>query len=337
MSSPSSSSLSSLRVAVVGYGSIGRRHVDNLRILGVTRTSIVRRPTGINPAFVPPSDVTVVHSVGDALAAGLDLAIVCNPTNLHVQTAREIIAAGVAVLVEKPLSDDLPAAEFLADEVVRTGAWAGMAYSLRYHPAYRLARETLLAGGIGRVAYAKAWFESYLPGWHPWEDYRQSYAARSDLGGGALPTLDHEIDFLNWCLGRPQCAVGMSANSQTLATDADDVATVTARYSSGVLANAVLSLCRREASRGFEFVGSQGTLRMEFEAGRLQLLTEPERQADVLWQKADYDLNVMYLEMLRDVLSTLTFGNPPPVPLQAGLDALRVATGYRATPGSTTS
>ena len=54
------------------------------------------------------------------------------------------------------------------------------------------------------MLYAKAWFESYLPSWHPWEDYGLSYAARKDLGGGALRTLDHEIDFLELVPGDPR-------------------------------------------------------------------------------------------------------------------------------------
>ncbi|HEV3023028.1 MAG TPA: Gfo/Idh/MocA family oxidoreductase [Pirellulales bacterium] len=328
MDAPPSKPLTSLRVAVVGYGSIGRRHCDNLGRLGVTRRIVVRRPNGANPAFVPPIDAAVVHSSQAALDTGLDLAIVCNPTSQHVETALEFVAEGVGVLVEKPISNDLRNAELLATETLRRRVWAAMAYSLRYHPAYRLAREALLAGRIGRVAYAKAWFEGYLPAWHPWEDYRDSYAARRDLGGGALPTLDHDLDFMNWCLGRPLTSVGLSANSGTLATDADDVALVTARYPSGVIANAVFSLCRREASRGFELIGSQATLRMEFESARLQLLLGSDQHAEVLWHRADYDLNEMYLEMLRDVLAAFAAGLPPPVPLQAGVDALRVAIGH---------
>ncbi len=319
-------SLSSLRVAVVGYGSIGRRHCDNLGKLGVTRRLVVRREAGAEGKLTPPADVTVVHSPEAALASGIDLVLICNPTRCHVDTAMEYVSAGVPVVNPQPISDDLAAAEQLSTAAANGGVWAAMAYSLRYHPAYMLAREMVLAGRIGRVLYAKAWFEGYLPDWHPWEDYHQSYAARRDLGGGALPTLDHELDYFNWCLGAAVSASVRTTNSGALGTDADDMALVTACYPGNTLASAVFSLCRRDRSRGFEFVGSEATLRMQFETARLELLAGQDR-AEVLWHGIGYDLNDMYLEMLRDALTALAGGRPPPVALEAGIEALRLALG----------
>jgi predicted dehydrogenase len=153
--------------------------------------------------------------------------------------------------MEKPISDRSTDARQLAEEASRRGLPACMAYCMRYHPAYAAAHEALRADAIGRVLYAKAWFESYLPAWHPREDYRQSYAARKDLGGGALRTLDHEIDFLNWCLGTPQAVVGSGGRSGALDGDADDHAALLIRYPGGAVATVQLSLCRRDRSRGF--------------------------------------------------------------------------------------
>jgi predicted dehydrogenase len=219
-------------VAVIGYGSIGRRHLANLERLGVGQRWVVRRPEGSNPAFAPPPGVELVHSDQEVIAAGLDLAIICNPTALHVVTAEKYVAAGIPILVEKPLC--APGQEEAAARLVtlahQRGAAAGIAYCLRYHPAYRLAHDIVTSGGLGPLLSAKAWFESYLPDWHPWEDYRQSYAARADLGGGVLPTLDHEIDFMNWCLGDPIEVAGEMRNSGTLGIDVPDTASVFLSY-----------------------------------------------------------------------------------------------------------
>ena len=295
---------------------------------------MVRRSAGAQGAFAPPADVEVVHSAEASFAAGVDLVIVCNPTRCHVDTALKCIAAGVPVLIEKPISDDLAAAEQLSTAAANAGTWAGMAYSLRYHPAYRLARDLLAAGRIGRVLYAKAWFEGYLPNWHPWEDYHQSYAARRDLGGGALPTLDHELDYFNWCFGRAESASGLTANSGALGIDADDIAMVTACYPGITMASAVFSLCRRDRSRGFVFVGSEATLQTQFETARLELLAGNDRPAEVIWHGIGYDVNDMYLEMLQGALNALAGGLPPPVALQAGVDALRLAATASPTAGS---
>ncbi len=313
-------------MAVVGYGSIGQRHLANLEQLGVRRRVVVRRAHGANPAFSPPATALVVHDDDQAIDAGLDAAIICNPTRLHVATAEAYLAAGVPVLIEKPLCavGDEDAAARLVATAARTG---GVAYCLRYHPAYRLAHSVLTSRRLGRLLAAKAWFESYLPDWHPWEDHRQSYAARADLGGGVLPTLDHEIDFLNWCLGEPDRVVGQISNSQTLGIDVPDTARIEIAYAHDVTAEVVLSFCCPQRSRGFEFVGADGALRFDWNEGSLELVSAAgERQA--LWSEGTsaggYELNAMYQELLDDFLLAVQRRSAAPIPLTAALTAAGV-------------
>ena len=266
----------------------------------------------------------MVASDAEAIAAGIDFAVICNPSRFHADTARSYVAAGVPVLVEKPISDRCEDAGQLLEESRGRGTPGCMAYCMRYHPAYSAARQALLAGAIGRLLYAKAWFESYLPLWHPWEDYSQSYAVRKDLGGGALRTLDHEIDFLNWCLGIPETVTGCSRRSGALRGDADDSATVLLGYPSGAMATINLSLCRRDRSRGFEFVGEEGTLRYRWEEERL-LAVAADGNASVLVDHRGYDVNQMYVDLLADFLGIVAGGQSNvAADLQAGIDAIHV-------------
>jgi predicted dehydrogenase len=315
------------RVAVVGYGSIGRRHVENLGRLGVSRPIIIRRPRP-NPAFAPPAWAEVVSSSREAIDRGLDWAIVCVPTSLHVETALEFIESGVPVLLEKPVAHRLDEAERLC-AAARRRASVGMAYCLRWHPAYRLARRVVRSGRLGRLSLAEAWSLSYLPDWHPWEDYRQNYAARRELGGGVLPTLDHEIDFLNWCLSEPRAVRGVSSRSGLLQVDCDDRATLTVDYAGGVTATVTLSMCSPVRRRGFSFQGADGSLSYDFESERLVLAANngPPR---VLFAGQRYDVNDMYLAMLADTLAARSANRRWPVDLAAGLANLRIACQVRS-------
>lgn len=314
-------SVTDLRVAIVGYGSIGRRHCENLGTLGVARRVVVRRSHAANPAFAPPDDAVVVLSVRESIESGVDLAIVCNPTSLHVPTARQYIAAGVPTLIEKPLSADLSAERFVVDADA-SGVPVGMAYCMRYHPAYALAREYIRQGRLGRIQSVKAWFESYLPDWHPWEDFRQSYAARADLGGGVLPTLDHELDFINWCCGLPASSSTTTSRSGKLDIHVDDTAQVVMCYP-GYTAEIKLGFAEPNRRRGFEFIGAEAVLRFSFEQQRLELSCGGKNA--VLWHEPDFDLNTMYFAMLSDAVEAIAAGRPLPVPLRAGLEALRVS------------
>ncbi len=317
-------SIENLRGAIVGFGSIGHRHYQNLVALGTPPPVVVRRPEQRNAVFVPPTGTQVVTSDAEAIAAGIDFAIICNPTRFHADTACRYIAAGIPVLVEKPISDRCEDASQLVEDGIRYGTPGCMAYCMRYHPAYSSARQALLAGAIGRVLYAKAWFESYLPLWHPWEDYAQSYAVRKDLGGGALRTLDHEIDFLNWCLGIPETVTGCSRRSGALHGDADDTAALMLGYPAGVTATLNLSFCRRDRSRGFEFVGERGTLRYRWEEERL-LAVAVDGSVSLLLDHRGYDVNQMYIDLLADFLGIVAGGRGNvAADLQAGIDTIQV-------------
>lgn len=315
-----------LRVAIVGYGSIGRRHYENLGRLGVQQRMLVRTTPRRPGSFADPPDATIYSDLAQLTADQPDLAIVANPTSLHVETARAIIAAGVPVLIEKPLGHDLAQAEALVHDAAARQAAAGMAYPLRYHPAYRLARDYIVQRQLGRILYAKAWFESYLPDWHPWEDYHASYAARRELGGGAALTLDHELDFLNWCLGEAIQGQGWRETA-SLDIDCDDLAMLLLRYPGGIPAQVSLAMCRRDRTRGFEIAGSEATLRYQEPPRRLELLG-PSGASQVLWDGTNYETNKMYLDMLADALAALCSSElrSLPIPLSAGLSALRAAT-----------
>jgi predicted dehydrogenase len=316
--------LQDMSVAVVGYGSIGRRHCDNLAKLGVGRRAVVRRPGTFNPAFTPTDEVRVIRSLQESIQAGIDLALICNSTALHLATAQEYIDAGIPALIEKPLAANLHEAEQFVERAERSGVPVGMAYCLRYHPAYILAREYVRQGNLGTIERVRAWFDSFLPDWHPWEDYRQSYAARAELGGGVLPTLDHEIDFVLWCFGPPHRCSAKSWRSGTLDIDVDDSAKLVLNYPSHV-AQIDLSFGQTERRRGFEFVGNEATLSFSFEQQRLQLVDREKASEQTLWHEPGYDVNEMYLAMLRDALDAIVGGRPMPAPLSAGLDALRIA------------
>lgn len=326
--------LSDFSAVIVGYGSIGHRHAQNLRRLGVEQQIVVRRGTNPNPTFQPPPDARVVTSLEEALAQKPDLAIICTPTSLHAPAAIECLTASVPTLVEKPLADCVQSARQVAELAASTGVPAAMAYSLRYHPVYRAARQRLASGVDGTIRYAKAWFETFLPHWHPWEDYRQSYAARLDQGGGAARTLDHEIDFLNWCLGEPRRASGLAIATGALQSDADDVAALTLEYLGPVAAQLLLSLCRRPPARGFEFVSDAGTLVGNFAACTLEFCP-PDGPVETVWSQPEYDLNDMYLDMLCDVLNDLIRGSGErnSVPVSAGVMTLQVSEACRTPAG----
>ena len=321
------SEFASLSVVVVGIGSIGHRHMRNLLTLGVGRVGAVRRRRP-NPAFEVPSSVEVYHRLEDALAAGFHAAVVCTPTALHARTALPWIRARVPVLLEKPLAASCQDAQCLvqAEQEHRSGSW--MAYCMRFHPAWQLIHRRLRDGTLPAVEYFKLWYESDMTQWHPWEPYRHSYAARADLGGGVLPTLDHEVDLALWCFGQPRRVQGRAFRTW-LDADVPDTCWIDWHYATRPQGLVVLSMARRDRVRVAELVTAQGTLQADLIAGWVRWFPGPKGGGgssgpQTWWHDPHYDWNQMYLELLRAFLRWVQGRGKALVPLQAGWDAWQV-------------
>ena len=320
------SSFSNLRGVVVGLGSIGNRHLNNCLSLGVEQMTVVRRPES-NAQFKVAQGVQTVHSLSDALAEKPDFVIVCNPSHLHAPTAIECLQADTNVLIEKPLGKEFgPSEKKLAEIAKQSDRVCAMAYCMRYHPAYQAAYQSIRDGKIGRCLYAKAWFEGYLPDWHPWEDYKKSYAGLKEQGGGVLRTLDHEMDFLGWVLGPAESAIGSVINTGGIGIEADDLSMYQLRHTGGAHSQVTTAFCRKPQSRGFEFVGSEGVLSFRMEQGQLLQIDHDTNVATEIVDITDYDINQMYVELVKDFLDSVKQGHPSSsLPtLEHGVNCLRI-------------
>jgi predicted dehydrogenase len=226
---------------VIGQGSIGRRHAGNLRDLGYEVVTY--------DPLDPGGAASEIEALRDASAC-----VIASPSSEHSRHARMAIEMGVPALVEKPLA--LNAAE--AGELEALGGDVAVAMNLRFHPGVQRLRDELPSAG--RVLRADVWCGSWLPGWRPGTDYRESYSARADLGGGVLLDAIHEIDYLTWLCGPVVAVQATLARVSELEIDVEDTALLTLQMASGALATVALDYYDRTYHRGARIVGSESTL-----------------------------------------------------------------------------
>ncbi|QGJ69047.1 Hypothetical protein PBC10988_7120 [Planctomycetales bacterium 10988] len=314
-----------LRILILGLGSIGSRHLRNLKQLGVDTIGIVRRSHN-NPFFSNPEEVNIYTSLEDALSDTWDLAIVCTPTSDHLAQAEILMKAGLPFLMEKPLASTFQEAKrFDSLNKIKSVPW-GMLYCLRYHPAYQKCLRSLNQNLIGKIVTARFWFETDVRTWHPWEDYRSSYAVRSELGGGILPTLDHEIDYLFALWGEAQKISGIQGKSGILEADVCDWTSIAFQFPHPVQLQ--MSYASPAFSRGFSILGTEGQLTFDWKTNQLLLTTYDSQtkgvDEQVLWQQPEFDVNTMYLAMMEDCLQTFIETRTFPIASETGLQTLEV-------------
>lgn len=318
-----------MKILIAGFGSIGRRHFHNLLALG--ERDIVFYRTG--RSTLPDSelqDFTVETSLDAALAHAPQAVIIANPTALHLDVAIPAAEAGCSLFLEKPVSHTLERIDALQAALRRGGGRAFVGFQYRFHPGLRQVRRLLESGAIGRPLSAQAYWGEYLPGWHPWEDYRQGYSARRELGGGVVLTLCHPLDYLRWLLGEVQTLWGLTARLSELDLDVEDTAEIGLRFQSGLLASVHLDYCRRPPAHRLEIVGSQGVLSWDNASGAVRLIYAGQTDEQLYPAPPGFERNTMFVEQMRHFLDVAHGRAVPRCTLEDGIAALRLCLAVHA-------
>jgi predicted dehydrogenase/L-amino acid N-acyltransferase YncA len=299
-----------VRVAVLGQGSIGRRHAAILQQLGCDVVPF-------DPAV--PGEATSEEA---ALRAA-DAAVVASPSSEHERHAVLALRAGVPVLVEKPLALDAAGAARIGLEAEMVSGILDVAMNLRHHPGILKARD--LAPEIGRIVRASAWCGSWLPGWRD-SDYRHSYSAQRSLGGGVLLDAIHEIDYMLWLLGPSSRATGVASHVSSLEIDVEDVAMVHVEHASGTLTSITLDYVDRTYHRGCRLVGEMGTVDWDWTRGTVRL---HRADGSTIESSVATDVGPTYVSQMRRFLGVVRGEARPLVSIADARAALEVVDAIR--------
>ena len=314
-----------MRFLICGLGSIGRRHLRNLITLG--EKDIVLYRSG--KSTLPDDELNgfpTESNLARALARWVpDAVIVSNPTALHLEVALPAAKAGCALLLEKPISHSMQGVDTLQRELEANRRQALVGFQFRFHPGLQQLKSWLEEGAIGGPISVRVHWGEYLPGWHPWEDYRDTYTARKDLGGGVVLTLCHPLDYLRWLLGE---VVGVSAELgyQGLeGLDVENTAEILLRFDQGALGSVHLDYNQRPASHSLQIVGSAGSMRWSNETGVASLWTEQAGQWRDVRPPAGFERNTLFLNEMQHFIQVASGDQTPLCSLQDGMEALRIA------------
>jgi|Deesub1362A_J573_1020465.scaffolds.fasta_scaffold01365_9 predicted dehydrogenase len=314
-----------MRFLICGLGSIGRRHLRNLQALGEADIVLLRS----GRSTLPDAELEGMPVERDLEAAlerwKPDAVIVANPTALHVQVALPAARAGCHLLLEKPVSHTMEGLDELQQALAERARQALVGFQFRFHPMLARMKEILEGGQIGGVISARAVWGEYLPDWHPWEDYRLSYSARRDLGGGVVLTLCHPLDYLRWLLGEVAEVTAEVWNSGVLGIQAEDNADILLRTAAGARLSLHLDYNQRPPAHWVEVVGSQGYLRWDYHGRELRWRRAEEREWHVERDPPGFERNHMFLDEMRHFLRVVKGAEAPRCSLQDGIRALQIA------------
>jgi len=326
-----------MKTLIAGLGSIGRRHFRNLVALGEKEIILYRTHQA-----TLPDDELAGYPIETDLAEALkkhhpEAVIVSNPTALHMEVAIPAAKAGCAILLEKPIAEDLSRVDELRQAAAESGSPILVGFQFRYHPTLNKARELIQDGALGQILTVHAHWGEYLPNWHPWEDYRQSYAARADLGGGVIVTLTHPLDYLRYLLGEVESLWSFNGHLSPLELPGvEDVAEIGLKFASGALGGMPRDYFQRPPVHRLEIVGTAGTLRWDNTDGTLThyqmpdafggIYPQPQAAVETRYPLPEgFERNHLFVAQTQHFLKVAAGEAAPICTLEDGIRALELA------------
>lgn len=317
-----------MKAVVVGLGSIGRRHIKNLKTIdpGI-HVVVLRRPSAekdmgdtrglVDEVFFDPVD---------ALRWGPDAVFITNPAPFHMETALSFAKNGVHLFVEKPLSVCVEDIDPVLRECGRKNLILMVGYVLRFLEPFQCIRKAIDEGKIGRILSVHASVGRHLPDWRPGSDYRKNVSARKELGGGAVFELSHEIDYLRWMVGEVREVSAFIAKVSDLDIDVEDIAEINLRFDNKAIGHIHLDMVDRAMNRSCRVVGTEGTLVWDLnDSHRVRMYSGKDNTWRDLREAGPIDFNQIYISELTHFFECVRGNGRPAVPGEDGRRVVEIA------------
>ena len=244
-----------MKVLVIGFGSIGSRHIRILATLGCRVAVVSRREVNV-PLRFPSLKVALLDWQPDYV-------VVANRTDEHFETINDLICFNYRgrLLVEKPLfktAEKIPPYNF---------SHAVVGYNLRCHPVIQKLKTRIdtMEGIVTVHIYAG----SYLPHWRPERDYRESYSASKEKGGGVLRDLSHELDYAGFLFGPWKRLTAAGKNSGVLEINSEDHYSILMEMSNGCFVSIHINYLDRIPTRQIRITAASTSIHADLIANTL--------------------------------------------------------------------
>jgi len=283
---------------LIGMGSIGLRHAQNLLGLGIPKLLALRSGKSLSKDPIP-FECECIYDLQEAQARKPDIVIISNPTSLHRKSIEDFLPHTQAIFIEKPIDTSLDFLKPLANRAINSEVLTYVGYNLQFHPVIRKIESLLKDDVIGVPLSFQAQVGHWLPNWHPEEDFRDGYAARKDLGGGVTLTLAHEIHLACALFGDVERVVGVQPKHESLLLDVDVRSDFMLQHRLGAISQIHLDFVQNPLTRSGIIIGTEGTIQYDLAKKSMNLSTNTLTE---LYDFSEEEPNVTYIREMKDFL-----------------------------------
>jgi len=321
-----------MNILVIGYGSIGKRHVDNLlKLRQIDQIIVCSNHLDSFQNHPEKERLKLVRSLEElspmmSKERQFDFAIIANETYKHVETANTIAESGINLFIEKPISDSITKAISLKKIAEKSNIKIFVAYNFRFLGAIQYIKNQISSGIIGKLYFAEIEVGQYLPSWRPLSDYRESYSARKEQGGGAALDLSHEIDYMRYLFGGPISWKIMKSKVSDLDINSEDIFKGIYRFSNGFLCSVHTDYIRHNKKRKMNIVGSKGSVECDFIKKYIKM-QKNSGEISLIEDARLFDVDESYKSELNHFIECIEKDKTPQITLDDGIEVLKLIEG----------
>lgn len=284
-------------ILIVGFGSIGKRHFENISDNIDAKIIICTKRTDLKK--YEKNGIIIVNSLSNALLHKPNIAFITNETSYHVKTAIKLAKKGIHLFFEKPISDSMKDVNKLKKLISEKKLITQIGCNMRFHPCIIKIKKILNKKKLGRIISVHVESSSYLPDWHPYEDYRHGYAARKDLGGGVALTCIHELDFLYWFFGDVKKVFSITGKFSDLEITADDLSVMTLVFKNRIIGELHLDYFQHPNFKSCTIKGTKGTLFWNSSSNEVKIFYRTKKFWKTELKVTNFKRNSMYVDELK--------------------------------------
>jgi predicted dehydrogenase len=319
-----------MKVLFIGLGGVGQRHLRNsIAVLDEVEIHAFRK-RGLKSEVTDTLDknddedieskysIVTHNSIDDGLSVNPSAVIIANPSSMHFGVLKSCLEKNIPCFVEKPMVTNSAGVDELL-ELANFGVKHSMVgFQLRYSPVVQKLKEIIEDGSLGKVLSCRAEVCEYMPGFHPYEDYRGLYCSKRNLGGGVVMTQIHELDLLIHLFGMPDSVYAIGGHLSELEIDVEDSVDILMRNKDMALSLRMDYLQKPRRRSGIIY-GDKGWV--EYDLVELSLKTSSGDYFN--WK--DFDRNKMFIDEISNFFNSIKNAKEPEISLNEGLKSVRLA------------
>ena len=191
-------------------------------------------------------------------------------------------------------------------------------FQLRYNPVIQKLKEIINNGSVGKVLSFRAEVCEYMPGFHSYEDYRDSYCSKRELGGGVVMTQIHELDTLVHLFGMPESVYALGGHLSDLEINVEDSVDILMRKKD-ISLSLRMDYLQKPRRRSGVVYGEKGWI--EYDLVEHSLKTSNGDNYN--WK--DFDRNKMFIDEISNFFNSIKNAKETDIPLKEGLKSVRLA------------